>query len=83
MTISSLNIIVPLKNEEKGIDNLIQNLTPILQKIQKKTKISLIGYHSTDQTLKILKKYEQQFNFVKVYENEKNIYNRCMWLFRF
>ena len=71
MTISSLNIIVPLKNEEKGIDNLIQNLTPILQKIQKKTKISLIDDHSTDQTLKILKKYEQQFNFVKVYENEK------------
>ena len=35
MTISSLNIIVPLKNEEKSVDNLIQNLMPILQKIEK------------------------------------------------
>lgn len=72
MTISSLNIIVPLKNEEQGVDNLIQNLTPILQKIEKKIIISLIDDHSTDQTLNILKKYEHQFNFVKVYKNEKN-----------
>ena len=72
MTIRSLNIIVPLKNEEKSVDNLIQNLMPTLQKIEKKIEISLIDDHSTDQTLNILKKYEQKFNFVKIYKNEKN-----------
>ena len=72
MTINSLNIIVPLKNEEKSVDNLIQNLVPILQKIEKKITISLIDDHSTDKTLNILKKYEQKFDFVKIYKNEKN-----------
>ena len=72
MTINSLNIIVPLKNEEKSVDNLIQNLVPILQKIEKKIIISLIDDHSTDKTLNILKKYEQKFDFVKIYKNEKN-----------
>ena len=42
MTINSLNIIVPLKNEEKSVDNLIQNLMPTLQKIDKKIEIYLI-----------------------------------------
>ena len=38
MTIKSVNIIVPLKNEEKGIKNLIDNLMPVLNKIEKKNK---------------------------------------------
>ena len=33
MMINSLNIIVPLKNEEKIIENLIEKLNPILNKI--------------------------------------------------
>ena len=36
MTINSVNIVVPLKNEEKGIKNLIENLMPVLDKIEKK-----------------------------------------------
>ena len=36
MTIKSINILVPLKNEEKGIKNLIENLKSILDKIEKK-----------------------------------------------
>ena len=33
MTINSLNIIVPLKNEENNIKNLVENLTPVFKKI--------------------------------------------------
>ena len=69
--INTLNIIVPLKNEEKGIENLIENLMPIVKKIEKKTNITLIDDHSSDQTLSILKKNEQKFDFIKVYKNEK------------
>ena len=79
MTISSLNIIVPLKNEEKGIDNLIQNLTPILQKIQKKTKISLIDDHSTDQTLKILCSFMDFFDVTRNFfrDHLNFLYDEC------
>tara|TARA_Y100000590_G_scaffold355005_1_gene408570 strand:+ start:2012 stop:2758 length:747 start_codon:yes stop_codon:yes gene_type:complete len=70
MMIKSLNIIVPLKNEEKTIENLIEKLNPILDKIDKKTTVTLIDDHSTDDTLKILKEKEQKFNFVKAYKNE-------------
>ena len=71
MTIKSVNIIVPLKNEEKGIKNLIENLTPILDKIDKKTNVSLIDDYSSDQTWNILKQYEQKFNFIKIFKKEK------------
>jgi len=69
--INTLNIIVPLKNEENGIENLIENLMPIVKKIEKKTNLTLIDDHSSDQTLSILKKNEQEFDFIKVYKNEK------------
>ena len=71
MTIKSINILVPLKNEEKDIKNLVENLIPILDKIDKKTNITLIDDHSSDQTWNILKQYEQKFDFIKIYKNEK------------
>ena len=71
MTINSLNIIVPLKNEEKGIKNLVDNLVPVFKKIDKKIIITLIDDYSTDQTWNILKEYEKNFNFIKNYKNEK------------
>jgi len=70
MTINSVNIVVPLKNEEKGIKNLMENLMPVLDKIEKKTTISLIDDHSLDQTWSILKQYEQKIDRVKAYKNE-------------
>ena len=69
--INTVNIIVPLKNEEKGIENLIENLIPVVKKIEKKTNITLIDDHSSDQTLDILKKCEKKFDFVKAFKNEK------------
>ena len=62
MAVRSVNIIIPLKNEEKGIKNLIENLIPVLDKIEKKTNISLIDDHSLDQTWNVSKQYEQKFN---------------------
>jgi len=70
MTIKSINILVPLKNEEKGIKNLIENLKSIFDRIEKKTIISLIDDHSSDQTWKTLEQFKQQFDFIKIYKNE-------------
>ena len=69
MTVNSVNIIVPLKNEEKAIKNLVENLTPIIKKTDKKINISLIDDHSADNTLNILRQYEQKFDFIKAYKN--------------
>ena len=71
MTIKSLNIIVPLKNEEKSIKNLIENLIPIFEKIDKKISLTLIDDHSLDKTWHIIKQHEEKFNFIKSYKNEK------------
>jgi dolichol-phosphate mannosyltransferase len=70
MTINSINILIPLKNEEMSIDNLIKSLKPILEKIKKKTVITLINDHSSDKTMDILKEMQQKFSFLKVYNNK-------------
>ena len=72
MTINSVNIIVPLKNEEKIIDNLIENLKPIINKTEKKIKFSLIDDYSSDKTSEILKKYEDKFSFIRAFKNQRN-----------
>tara|TARA_Y100000590_G_scaffold467825_1_gene648135 strand:+ start:79 stop:825 length:747 start_codon:yes stop_codon:yes gene_type:complete len=69
--IKSINIIVPVKNEEKGIKNLIENLKPIVEKIKKEATITLIDDHSSDTTWNILKEHEKNHNFIKIYRNEK------------
>ena len=71
MIIKSINIIVPLKNEEGGIKILIENLKPVIEKIKKEATITLIDDHSSDSTWSILQEYEKNFNFIKVYKNEK------------
>ena len=70
MTINSLNIIVPLKNEENNIKNLVENLTPVFKKIDKKINLSLIDDHSTDRTWEILQEYQKKLFFIKIYKNE-------------
>jgi len=71
MTVKSLNILVPLKNEEKGIKNLIESLIPVLQKIEKKVIVTLIDDHSTDLTWSNISECEKKFNFIRPLKNEK------------
>ena len=70
MTIKSVNIVVPLKNEEKSVKVLIDNLKPVIDKIKIKTIISLIDDQSSDQTLNLLEEYRQKFNFIKIHKSE-------------
>ena len=69
MTIKSINILIPLKNEQFGIKNLINNLKPILEQKDKEVKLSLIDDHSTDSTWDILKEFQNNFSFIKIYKN--------------
>ena len=65
MTINSINILIPLKNEEMSIDNLIESLKPILEKIKKRTVITLINDHSSDKTMDILVEKKKKIKFSK------------------
>ena len=72
MTIKSVNIVVPLKNEEKNIKSLVENLSFVFKKIDKEINLSLIDDHSTDRTWEILNEYQKKFAFIKIYKNENN-----------
>ena len=72
MTINSVNIIIPLKNEESGIQNLIENLVPVIKKIEKEINVTLIDDHSSDKTWEVIQDYEKKFSFIKGKKN-KNI----------
>ena len=54
MTVESINIIVPLKNEEKSIENLLNNLKPVISENNKEntqtTKI-VIFFHNSKTTI--------------------------------
>ena len=63
MTVESINIIVPLKNEEKSIENLLNNLKPVISENNKKIVISLIDDHSTDQTWQVIQDYKKKIKF--------------------
>ena len=70
MTINSINILIPLKNEEMSIDNLIESLKPILEKIKKRTVITLINDHSSDKTMDILVEKKKKLSFLRICNNE-------------
>ena len=72
MTIKSVNIVVPLKNEEKSIKSLVENLSFVFKKIDKEINLSLIDDYSTDRTWEVLNEYQKKFSFIKIYKNEYN-----------
>lgn len=63
-----ISIIIPVYNSEKFIDRC---LTSILNQTYKDYEIILINDGSTDSSLQILRKYEKNYDFVKVY-SQKN-----------
>ena len=60
-----LTIIVPVYNAEISLTRCIDSL--INQETKYKYEIVLINDGSTDNSLKILKKYEKKFDFIKIF----------------
>lgn len=56
--INDLTVIIPVFNEEEIIENTIQNLLPVCKNLG--WKILVINDGSSDQTLSILKRYEEK-----------------------
>ena len=64
-----ISIIIPCYNVEKYVEKCIQS---ILTQTYKNFEIILVDDCSTDNTLKIIKKYEKKYNNITVLQNEKN-----------
>ena len=64
-----ISIIIPCYNVELYIEKCID---AILNEDYKNYEIILIDDCSTDNTLKIIKKYEKKYSFIKVLQNEVN-----------
>lgn len=69
----TLSIVVPIHNEEEGIENLInKSLLPVCQNINYDYEILLVNDGSTDNTLKILQKISSENKYVKVISLSRN-----------
>jgi len=65
-----ISVIIPIRNEEKNILNLINDLE--CQKLDKsKFEVIIVDDNSTDNTYNLVKEYVKQFNNFKIIENGK------------
>lgn len=64
-----LLIISPVKNEESTIEVLINS---VLNQTVRAENWIIIDDYSTDNSVKIIKKYQREFDFIKLIKSEKN-----------
>ena len=68
--IKDLNIIVPLRDEDKQMETTVDLLTNELKDLKKNFIITLIDDHSVDDTWNLLKKLKEKYNNIEIYKNE-------------
>lgn len=66
------SVVVPLKNEEENIRDLIQELEPIMASLEKPWELLCIEDGSTDNTLAILKDLARSKPYLKIVAFTKN-----------
>ena len=71
----SLTIAIPLYNEEEGIKNLHNVLTPIIERLRSDRPINtiLVNDGSTDNTEKLLFEYFSKISDLKIINHDKNL----------
>lgn len=68
----SYSVVIPLKNEEENIVDLINELSPVMKELQKPWELICIDDGSTDKTLEILQSLQKESPFLKILSFEKN-----------
>lgn len=66
------SVVIPLKNEEENIADLIQELEPVMLKINQPWELICIDDGSTDKTLSILEKLGKEKPYLRTLVFEKN-----------
>src|SRR3989338_5374450 len=74
MNLPVLSIIIPCYNEEDGIPSLVQQLNPVVEKLQKEYQIELLMVDdgSIDQTNALLHQVYGNNKNTKIIKHEKN-----------
>lgn len=68
----NLSIIIPVYNGEKFIDKCLNNIC-IQIKGSKDVELIIVDDFSKDNSLKILKKYQENYKFIKLIKSKKNL----------
>jgi dolichol-phosphate mannosyltransferase len=66
------SVVIPLKNEENNISELIQELEPVMEKLQKPWELICIDDGSTDGTRDVLVQLANRMPYLKVIAFKKN-----------
>lgn len=66
------SIIIPLKNEEENIEELIKELAPVMEDLKQPWELICIDDGSTDGTLNLLKRLQQTYPFLRILSFEEN-----------
>ena len=67
------SVVIPLYNEEKNIQPLIEEVIKALSKYKFKYEIILVNDFSKDKTLNIIKAISNKYDFIKNISNKKNL----------
>lgn len=69
-----LSIIIPCYNEQEGIENLHNQLSPVIKNLEKNWNLELIFVDdgSTDRTNELIKKYFGSLDYTKIIKHDKN-----------
>ncbi len=71
------SVVIPLKNEEENITDLINELEPVMQELNKPWELICIDDGSTDHTLSILSKLAKQKPFLRILVFDRNYGQSC------
>lgn len=69
----TFSIIIPVRNEEESIPELISRIKQSFDKLKKPYEAIFIDDGSTDGTLDLLKKYAKDHKFIKIYSFRKGL----------
>ena len=67
-----ISVIIPIYNEEENIDELCVSLTKVLEDYKKEYEIIFVDDGSSDQSIGLLKKYQDTNNKIKIIKLTKN-----------
>jgi dolichol-phosphate mannosyltransferase len=71
MTIK-FSVVIPLKNEEENIDDLVHELEPVMSSLKESWELICIDDGSTDQTLAALKKLATEKKYLRIVKFARN-----------
>jgi dolichol-phosphate mannosyltransferase len=66
------SVVIPLKNEEENVLDLIQELEPVMSAMQEPWELICVEDGSTDRTLEILKNISKDKNYLRILTFKRN-----------